>query len=71
MLQDWRIYSWYCPNCNTEVSGIKDKKNQIKAECPVCGVEMVRTKIGRRHLKIDIYTPQDEEDIDYGYQEVI
>ena len=27
MLQDWTIYSWYCPNCKTEVCGIKDKKD--------------------------------------------
>ena len=29
MLEDWTIYSWYCPNCKEEVAGLKNKKNQI------------------------------------------
>ena len=28
MLEDWTIYSWYCPNCKTQVVGLKNKKNQ-------------------------------------------
>ena len=61
MLQDWKIYSWYCPNCKAEVCGIKDKKNQIKAKCERCGVQMVRKFIGRRHQQIEIYAPNYEE----------
>ena len=61
MLQDWTIYSWYCPNCKTEVCGIKDKKDQIKVKCERCGVHMVRKSIGRRHLQIDIYAPDYNE----------
>ena len=26
--EDWTIYSWYCPNCKTQVVGLKNKKNQ-------------------------------------------
>ena len=33
MLEDWTIYSWYCPNCKNEVAGLKDKKNQIRVRC--------------------------------------
>lgn len=61
MLQDWTIYSWYCPNCKTEVCGLKNKKDQIKAKCEMCGVQMVRKSIGRRHLQIDIYAPDYNE----------
>ena len=61
MLQDWTIYSWYCPNCKTEVCGIKDKKDQIKTKCERCGVYMVRKSIGRRHLQIDIYASDYDE----------
>ena len=61
MLQDWTIYSWYCPNCNKEVCGIKDKKDQIKTKCERCGVHMVRKNIGRRHQQIDIYAPDYDE----------
>ena len=32
MLVDWRIYTWYCPNCKEEVAGLKNKKNQIKVK---------------------------------------
>ena len=40
MLVDWRIYTWYCPNCKEEVAGLKNKKNQIKVKCSRCGAEM-------------------------------
>ena len=41
--------------------GLKNKKNQIKVKCEKCGVEMVRTLVGRRHDQIDIYAPRGEE----------
>lgn len=61
MLEDWTIYSWYCPNCKNEVAGLKNEKNQIKAKCEKCGAKMVRTLKGRRHDVIDIYAPDEEE----------
>ena len=45
MLVDWRIYTWYCPNCKEEVAGLKNKKNQIKVKCSRCGAEMIRLYI--------------------------
>ena len=57
MLEDWTIYSWYCPNCKTQVAGLKNKKNQIRVICTKCGVEMVRTVVSRRHDVIDMYAP--------------
>ena len=45
----------------TYVGGLKNKKNQIKVKCEKCGVEMVRTLVGRRHDQIDIYAPRGEE----------
>ena len=57
MLEDWTIYSWYCPNCKTQVAGLKNKKNQIRVICTKCSAEMVRTVVGRRHDVIDIYAP--------------
>ena len=56
-MQDFTIYSWYCPNCQTKVTGPKSKRNQIRGKCRVCGAEMVRTIKGRRHELIDIYMP--------------
>ena len=64
MLEDWTIYSWYCPNCKNEVAGLKNKKNQIKVMCNNCGARMVRTLCGRRHDVIDVYPPDGEERYD-------
>ena len=61
MLEDWTIYSWYCPNCRNEVAGLKNSKNQIRVKCKACGSEMVRTIVGRRHDVIDIYAPSGQE----------
>lgn len=52
MLEDWTIYSWYCPNCKEEVAGLKNKKNQIRVKCKMCGAEIVRTIVGRRHADL-------------------
>lgn len=30
MLEDWTIYSWYCPNCKTQVAGLKNKKIRLE-----------------------------------------
>ena len=65
---DWIIYSWYCPNCKSEVAGLKNKKNQIRVKCSRCGAEMIRTIIGRRHDVIDIYAPDGEQHNDLGLQ---
>lgn len=64
MLEDWTIYSWYCPNCKNEVAGLKNDKNQIRVKCGMCGVEMVRTLKGRRHDVIDLYAPDGQERCD-------
>ena len=75
MLEDWTIYSWYCPNCKTQVAGLKNKKNQIRVICTKCGVEMVRTVVSRRHDVIDMYAPSGMEYSElevrwYGYDDV-
>ena len=64
MLEDWTIYSWYCPNCKNEVAGLKNDKNQIRVKCNKCGVEMVRTVKGRRHDVIDLYAPDGQARLD-------
>ena len=68
MLEDWTIYSWYCPNCKTQVAGLKNKKNQIRVICTKCSAEMVRTVVGRRHDVIDIYAPigLEHSDLEFG-----
>lgn len=51
----------YCPNCKTQVAGLKNKKNQIRVICTKCGVEMVRTVVSRRHDVIDMFAPSGME----------
>lgn len=63
------IYSWYCPNCKTQVAGLKNKKNQIRVICTKCGVEMVRTVVSRRHDVIDMYAPAGMEHSDLELRE--
>ena len=60
MLEDWTIYSWYCPNCKKEVAGFRNKKKQIRVKCAACRVEMIRRIVGRHHDVIDIYFPTGE-----------
>lgn len=69
MLEDWTIYSWYCPNCQKEVAGMKNKKNQIRVKCAACRVEMIRRIVGRHHEVIDIYFPTGEGLSDYEMRE--
>ena len=69
MLEDWKIYSWYCPNCKNEVAGLKNNKNQIRVRWSKCGAEMVRTVVGRRHDVIDIYAPTGMEHTDLSLRE--
>lgn len=61
MLKEWKIFSWYCPNCKNAVAGLKDKKNQIRVKCEKCKTEMIRTFAGRRHDVIQLYAPAGEE----------
>ena len=66
MLAELTIYSWYCPNCRSEVAGLKNKKNQVRAKCSRCGAEMIRTIAGRRHDVIDIYAPENEQHYEFA-----
>ena len=62
-MQDFTIYSWYCPNCSMKLSGRKNKGNQIRVKCMKCGAVMIRTPKGRRYDVIDIFASEGEERI--------
>lgn len=57
MIEDWTIYSWYCPNCKAMVAGLKNENNQIKTKCEKCGTKMIRTIESRRHDIIELFGP--------------
>ncbi len=56
----WKPFSWHCPNCGEISVGYRNAKGTIKVECSKCHAVMVRTIMGRRHDRIDIYAPKGE-----------
>ena len=32
----WYPFSWYCPNCGTQLIGFKNAEGMIKVECKRC-----------------------------------
>ena len=65
MLEDWKIYSWYCPNCKNEVAGLKNNKNQIRVRCSKCGAEMVG------YEQYGIITELSESELNEKYKDII
>ena len=45
----WYPFSWYCPNCGTQLIGFKNAEGMIKVECKRC--------------RIDIYAPKGQETV--------
>ncbi len=52
----WYPFSWYCPNCGTQLIGFKNAEGMIKVECKRCLAVSVRKVMGRRHNRIDAAT---------------
>lgn len=52
------IMSWYCCNCGTQVSAIRDKEGFYKVKCPTCKCCAVRKMMGRRRDVIEIIAPK-------------
>lgn len=38
--------------------GFRNEDGVLKLKCPVCGLEEVGRKVGRRHERCDFYVPQ-------------
>jgi len=52
------LMSWYCCNCGTQISAIKDDEGYYKTVCPTCKCCSVRKMMGRRHDVIEIHPPR-------------
>ena len=61
--EQWVSFSWYCPNCGKIVVGYKGSDGTIKVLCKCCGTTMIRRIRGRRHDTIDLYAPQNQEQL--------
>ena len=54
------IMSWYCCNCGTHVSAIRNKEGFYKVKCPKCKSCSVRKMMGRRRDVIEIFAPKEQ-----------
>ena len=59
---EWRPFSWHCPNCGYIVTGYKNSSGQIKVECKRCKTVMFRTIKSRKHEIIDILISNNEKE---------
>lgn len=46
-----------CHNCGKVMTGFRNAQGVLKLRCPVCGLEEVGRKVGRRHERCDFYVP--------------
>lgn len=63
---DWEPLSWYCSNCGHLVTGYKNANGDIKVECKICHIVMVRKIKSRKHDTIDLYASKNSEHDFYG-----
>lgn len=52
---NWKIVSWYCPNCGHLIGGIPNAEGKIKTSCGKCKTEMVLKNKGRRHDTLELF----------------
>ena len=57
-VEQWKPFSWHCPNCGTIVTGYRNSKGSIKTECDKCHCVMVRITKRREVNEISIYPPK-------------
>ena len=59
--QNWNPVYWYCVECGTRIMGFKNKRNQVKGECPKCKIYYVRTYEGRHHRSMKMFYPEEDK----------
>ena len=52
---NWKEFTWHCPNCGADSVGWKNTSGMAKAECKKCHAVTVRKAMGRRHERFDVY----------------
>ena len=55
---NWNLYTCYCPNCGSLSQGYQNTLGAVKMICRSCQAVVIRTRIGRRHHRLDIYAPE-------------
>ena len=50
--------TFHCEHCGNVLSSYEDENGIQKITCDVCKTRYVRKKIGRRHMRAEIYAPE-------------
>lgn len=61
MQRNWERINKICHNCGEKLAGYRDKNGLLKLQCPVCHACMICKNFSRRHERIDVFAPPDEE----------
>lgn len=56
----WKVFKWHCPNCGTLVTGFRNEKGDIKADCCTCKVSMILSVKTEKHETLELYAPRAE-----------
>jgi len=52
-----------CPNCHEINHGLEDREGIVRITCKRCKSVMVQKRMGRRHNRIDVYAPEDRNEL--------
>lgn len=58
----WTPFSWHCPHCGNLTQAHMSANGTMKTKCASCCTVLVRRKIGRRHIRLDVYAPKKEHE---------
>lgn len=58
----WTPFSWHCPHCGNLAQAHMSASGTMKAKCASCCTVLVRRKMGRRHIRLDVYAPKKEHE---------
>lgn len=57
MANNWEPVKSHCPNCGAIVTGYRKANGISKMKCTQCGACLALFRIGRRHIRIEMYAP--------------
>lgn len=57
----WHSKHFYCPNCRHLIDGFEGKDGVTRMICDNCRSVIICKAMGRRHDRIDVYAPRDQE----------
>ena len=58
----WHSKHFYCPNCRQLIHGFEGKDGITRMICAKCRSVIICETMGRRHDRIDVYAPRDQEE---------